>query len=489
MKPIKTFFFLVSVFLFLLLISILIPEEGIRINDDYSIRFKTWKAIFNPISIQYADISNIMEISETIENSDTIDIIKLDTIRANADSLKSKIHRIEFPNNNNEVLHPFFSKLQNKTKNRIVRIMHYGDSQIEGDRITSFLRNRLQKKFGGCGAGLIPIVQTYDFEYTVKQDYSDNWKRYTAFGKRDTTIKHYRYGALANFSRFTPVLPDSLINDSITESAWFTIEKSNKSFYNVRTFHQCRVFYGYNSRSIDAEVYFDDELYETKTIPPTSNLNLLRWTFSETPEKIEVKLSGSDSPEFYGVALDGYRGVAVDNIAMRGCSGLIFTRMNQAHLKEMFQHLNTDMLILQFGGNMVPYLKKDFDFYENRLYQELMHIKKLRPGIVIILIGVADMSTKEGEYYVTFPNIVPIRDAMKSAAFRANCGYWDLYEAMGGENSMPSWVYAQPKLATSDFTHFNHRGARVIAEMFYKSFLYEYEQYQKSKSTAQLAKN
>ena len=30
-----------------------------------------------------------------------------------------------------------------------VRIMHYGDSQIEGDRISGRLRERLQKEFGG----------------------------------------------------------------------------------------------------------------------------------------------------------------------------------------------------------------------------------------------------------------------------------------------------------------------------------------------------
>jgi uncharacterized protein YehS (DUF1456 family) len=43
---------------------------------------------------------------------------------------------------------------------KVVRIIHYGDSQIEGDRIISFLRNKIQNKFGEA-AGLVPARQVY----------------------------------------------------------------------------------------------------------------------------------------------------------------------------------------------------------------------------------------------------------------------------------------------------------------------------------------
>ena len=33
--------------------------------------------------------------------------------------------------------------------------MYYGDSQIEGDRITSYLRQTLRKEYGGTGPGLV----------------------------------------------------------------------------------------------------------------------------------------------------------------------------------------------------------------------------------------------------------------------------------------------------------------------------------------------
>ena len=102
------------------------------------------------------------------------------------------------------------------------------------------------------------------------------------------------------------------------------------------------------------------------------------------------------------------------------------------------------------------------------------------PDLSIIVIGVADMSVREKDYYVTYPNLEHIRDALREAAFRADCAFWDMYSAMGGRNSMPSWVFAQPSLASSDFVHFNERGARVLAEMFYNAFMHDYIAYVRS---------
>ena len=70
-----------------------------------------------------------------------------------------------------------------------------------------------------------------------------------------------------------------------------------------------------------------------------------------------------------------------------------------------------------------------------------------------------------------------LEDAQKRAAFRADCAFWDLFEAMGGKNSMPSWVFADPPLAGKDFTHFTITGSRLIGEMFYQALIYEYYVY------------
>ena len=66
---------------------------------------------------------------------------------------------------------------------------------------------------------------------------------------------------------------------------------------------------------------------------------------------------------------------------------------------------------------------------------------------------------------------------LKTAALDNGAGYWDMYEVMGGRNSMPQWVAADPPLAAPDYVHFTRAGARKIAELFYDALIKDYEEY------------
>jgi lysophospholipase L1-like esterase len=48
---------------------------------------------------------------------------------------------------------------------------------------------------------------------------------------------------------------------------------------------------------------------------------------------------------------------------------------------------------------------------------------------------------------------------------------------MGGKNSMPSWVSANPPMAAKDYTHLSPRGARIVSEMLYNALVFEYNNY------------
>ena len=143
----------------------------------------------------------------------------------------------------------------------------------------------------------------------------------------------------------------------------------------------------------------------------------------------------------------------------------------------MYKLLNVKLIVLQFGVNVVPHEVRSYKYYERSFYRQLLAFKKMNPNIPIIVIGVSDMSRKKGTYYESYPNIEKIRNAQKQAAFKANCAFWDMYKAMGGYNSMPSWVFAQPPLAQKDFTHFSYRGSRIIAQMFYNAIMNDYNAY------------
>jgi lysophospholipase L1-like esterase len=482
MKPSGILLFLLSVFILLIAGAMLFPKDGIRISDNLHLRFFTTKDLLSSNSIEYADINNILKQQKYLNDSVLTAIAEgklteIDTLRADAYSLIRSITRIEYPQNDSAILDPFFRTLKDlPSSGQLIRIMHYGDSQIEDDRITSLLRNRLQSRFGGSGAGLVPASQLYPYGFSMKQDNSENWYRYIGFGKMDTTIKHRRYGALASYCRF---IPNGLLADKDNTEAWIKFSISPYAYENTRHFSQCRVFYSQNKEPFLNELYLDDELLDADLFPSANRLKVIRWKFDSPSRELMLKFKGQSSPEIYGIALDGRRGVAVDNIPLRGCSGLFFTLLDEQLLAEMYRELNVKLFILQFGGNFVPSGLSNYTGYENWFSNQLNRIKKLCPGAAILVIGVADMSVKDKNRYITNPDVEKVRDALKSSAFKSGAAFWDLYKAMGGQNSMPSWVFANPPLASNDFVHFNPRGAQTIAQMFYNSFILEYHRFEK----------
>ena len=83
-----------------------------------------------------------------------------------------------------------------------VRIMYYGDSQIEGDRITSYLRKTLRISYGGTGPGLFLPVMPVMYTKTIWLKSSSNWKRFNYLSYKSGEIAHNKLGPFMAFCRF-----------------------------------------------------------------------------------------------------------------------------------------------------------------------------------------------------------------------------------------------------------------------------------------------
>jgi len=203
----------------------------------------------------------------------------------------------------------------------------------------------------------------------------------------------------------------------------------------------------------------------------------MQWNIQWPVNNLTILFKSSVTPYIFGISLDGKSGIAVDNIPLRGSSGLEFAKMDMTFLHNFYNLLNVKLLILQFGVNIVPNITSNYAYYQRSFLQQLKLLKKNNPGISIIVMGVSDVSRVGKVGFESYPNIEKIRDAQKAAAIESGCAFWDIFEAMGGQNSMPSWVFANPALAQKDFTHFNPMGAKLIGEMFYRSLIKEYDKY------------
>ena len=485
MKPGKILTFILSVFALLVLAILLTPKDGIKIGN-FTFQMPTFSEMFFAEKEEVADISKIIEgqfdIDSLIElEGDSINLKPEDEKirRASYDSLVQKIHKIEITDEGRKNLARFFEKIKIDST---ARVMHYGDSQIEGDRITSYIRNKLQTKFGGTGIGLRPAVQPYDYIFSAVQTSSDNWKRYPIYGKVDSLVEHKRYGVMGAFSRFAPLTSDTIpFRDSVVYEAELSIEKSNIAYNRAKIYKRMRLFYGNTKRPVAFEVVVKEDTVYSGTLRPDFDYGMISCDLPVSTDKIIMKFSGWDSPDIYGIELGDYSGITVDNIALRGSSGTIFTKADFAVSKKMYNDLQPNLFILQFGGNVMPYIKtqKAIDSYGRWFASQINRIKQLCPNAAVLVIGPSDMSTKKKDQFVTYEYLPAVVDVLRQAALSTGSGYWDMYSAMGGHNSMPSWVNAEPELARPDYTHFSSRGARLVASMFYNALILEYNNFLK----------
>ena len=475
--------FVLGVFVLLAVTVWFTPAKGLKIGS-FTFHMPSFRQLILNERPHYFDVSKILDKQFNIDSlveteTDSLHPESITRVihKANYDSLVRSVVRIQMDDNGKNNLYRFFHQL---VKDSSARIMHYGDSQIEGDRITAFVRNKLQQKFGGKGPGLRPALQPYDYVFTAHQENYGNWKRYPIYGDVDSTLLHNRCGVMAAFSRFAPHKTDSLPElDSTWHKAGLSITASAVSFKRTREFENLRLFYG-NSRSpvfmqveVNGEVFFKDTLQENVQYAVSA------CRLPDSTGAVSISFEGYDSPDIYGVELASDTGIVMDNIALRGSSGLIFTKNDLLHSQKMYADLNPDLFILQFGGNVMPYItdRKSIQKYGLRFKKEIQRIQQLCPHAAIIVIGPGDMSTKEKENFVTYPHLPEVVNTLKEVALSTGCSFWNMYEAMGGKNSMPSWVNAEPELARPDYVHFSARGARLIANMFYNALILEYTRY------------
>ncbi|MBU2951697.1 lipase [Tamlana agarivorans] len=414
------------------------------------------------------NVENIIESTEieTIEN----DIAKIEELPPPPDFRKidtSKVQRIQYPKNKSEYL----EKLRSSLNASQCRIIHYGDSQLEGDRISAYLRNRLQGLYGGHGPGFVPIVQVY---HQISNDVaaSDNWTRHAYFDRRTQRFEHKKYGAYTSMSRFTPVydsINEVLLDTLQIEKGTIYITKPSQSYRRLKTFTKIGLHYGNSVTPTTINVFNNGDLIQSDELINDGNYHKYSINLSETPSALKIELESKISPDFYGLTLDGDSGINLDNVAMRGASGTVFAGSNSTTFNQMYQALDPKLVIFQYGGNAVPHFEDSLHVkqYAGYMKNHVKWVKRKTKDANILFIGPSDMSTSENGKMVTYPLLPYLNECLSEVMTENDVAYWSIFDAMGGKNSMPYWV--DQRLAGNDYTHFSPSGTKIISEILFLS--------------------
>ncbi len=464
MKPQKILIFLLSVYLILFGIWFVFPSEGMKVGRA-SLRFPSYEKYLFDLRDSTLDV-NVDSVLNAVQRSNEIPQGFEDSLKFFADYLHANPNRIYLPGDDYAFFDSLFCDMERaKESGNTVRILHYGDSQLEMDRISSVLRQKLQEHFGGSGPGFVPMIQRVP-TVSLSQSAAGNLTRYAMVGDSLTRrMPTKRYGILTQAVK-------------VTGQGSFTFRRTQNRYSQelVKNISKVTVLLGNNSRKMELSLKCDT-LPVQKAVLDTASRGVSKviWNLPGNVGKGSITFKGD--AEIYGIALDGDSGVNVDNVALRGCSGSIFVNMDTLVMKESFGMLDTRLIIMQFGGNAMPGISslKGISSYVKRIARQFDYFRKVAPESQLMFIGPADMCKSINGRLTSWPLLSQLNDSLRVTCLNNGVAYWDTFNVMGGAGAMIKWVKHNPALAGPDYIHFTSRGAERIGEALSKSFLLYYD--------------
>lgn len=351
------------------------------------------------------------------------DTVAIDTIPEPVKQPKIPALQVDSTTDSRLFLARFYVSLS-QTGEHKVRVMHYGDSQIEEDRMTAEIRRALQSRYGGAGVGLVPLVQTIPSR-AVHQELHMNGRlitpqqgprRYLVHGPKRTQRKDGLYGPMGQMA---------VMNDSLTPGSEQLVSIVEPLDGGPR----------YSSMRVWADT-----------------------TIHYTCSSDTFWLSGKGN--VYALSQETDTGVIVDNIPMRGCLGLVFTKIDSAQLARFYAQENVTLIIMQFGGNAIPFNETPSTIRAivKGLRQQVRYLQTCAPEASFLFVGPSDMITTIDGVEQTYPMVPYMDRLLRKMALEENIAYFSLYRWMGGSGSMQHWQ--ETGLAGADGVHFTRAGAR-----------------------------
>ncbi|QEE51489.1 hypothetical protein FUA48_07925 [Flavobacterium alkalisoli] len=408
---------------------------------------------------------------EAIEATDTI-AVETDTI-TEEDIVFEEKHGVQFPTETFEQykgyqhLVPLFQKLfeLETTGEGKVRIAYFGDSMTDGDMIVQDFRSNLQEKFGGEGVGFVNITsESAASRSSVVHQFSGNWKTQSYLNVKNP-IRPFGVNGHVFFVKHDTVNP-----------VW--IKYKAGGLKHMSKLNSPTLFYGQSGNEEASVAVINGKDTIVKKLNPTKRLNTLLLSSGDL-KTLKADFIKADSIPFYGVNFDNGRGVHVDNFSNRGNSGLPISMFNTNLMRAFNDKLGYDLIVLHYGTNVLNYGSYNYKWYERGMTRVINHLKECFPGVAILVISTADKSTKYDLEMKTDSAVVPLAQAQKRFSIQSEAAYVNLYTLMGGDGSMVKWVEEVPAMANKDYTHFNYKGAKKVADLIYTQVINGYEQYKK----------
>lgn len=247
------------------------------------------------------------------------------------------------------------------------------------------------------------------------------------------------------------------------------------------SFTRVRIFYAFSDTSFVPFPMMPDNPYRAFA---DSSGQYIEFSFEKPATTLSLRFRPTDTIQ-KGFTLQGIQylsdkpGLTYHAIGVNGAATYSYLRC--ANFANQMVSLQPDLVIFGIGINDAHRPENEFSqsTYE-RNYDSLVGlILTANPNAVFIFMTNND-SFYKGRY--SNPNIVKVQAAMRKLAAKYQSGYWDLFEVMGGFNSIRTWE--RYGLAKKDKIHFTPAGYVLNADLLFEAIKQSYgvylnNQYQK----------
>ena len=402
---------------------------------------------------------------------------------------------------NKEVLKPFIDKLN---ENRVTQILFLGDSHIQADWITSFLRNKFQEKYGNAGRGLVfPYAVANsngpdDFTSATNQ----TWENFRLVYEQDVFPQMGASGFVIgnqkeSFLEIKFKNPEEtfdkviIFNDEKMNGEKFQLYKENQSLSNFVSKSAERMKYTVSSGETFPELASKFYTTTTKLVqlngagiknpvegnsyqidkisfnynPDFENLidKIADYQFSgdktlvqlsEPQNTFLMKTNAKNGNTFYGFQFlkNVNKGVVFNTLGVNGATYGDFLKYSLQI--EQLNSIQPDLVMISLGTNesLSSITKEDF---QKNISDLVSKFKEQNPNLPILLISPTDNRLKSQK-------IKELVSWIEESAQLKKVAFFNLYEATGGSGYFKKAL--NKKESNTDGVHFLRPGYEFQAE-------------------------
>jgi lysophospholipase L1-like esterase len=360
--------------------------------------------------------------------------------------------------NNKEAIVPFYEKLK-QTPNRKLKILHIGDSHVQADYFTGYVREEMQRMFGTGGRGFV-------FPYAAAETHS-------AFDYRTYCSGNWQYSR--NIQPY-PVYDIGISGATIhTTDSTATFSFVFKSFALKDNYKLLKLYCKQSPESYDIRLLASGEpdtiLISCSQQSHLPYIPILLNSSSDTLEFFIRKTTTQQNFfECYGLLIETTEdnGVLYSSVGINGAG--YKSILKETLFSSQLMDYSPDLVIIDMGANdFFGYTLNEYEL-EYNLKAIIDMVRKAAPSASIIISNAQDIFKRKRN----IAECQPFSVLTRKVAFANNCGFFDYFNISGGKLSMLKW--SKNNLAQRDRVHLSGAGYYVRGELFFNAMLNSYYQ-------------